>query len=183
MIKRLLIVFILILLLIGLPTLAITDKEKQGLFIEAKVLCSMFAKQCKVVEETNKSMYAQTGIDNVISISSALLDRMNQKQVRSVLYHEVGHVVYGHVEKNFEYIMECSAEGTCNNPIYHEMRRNAELQADRFAIYVLKYTRQEEGLIEALLILTPKDMINTTHSTHPSTADRIKQIERLYYGK
>lgn len=181
MIKKILILGLL--LTIGLPTLAVTSIERDDLFREVKMLCGIYGRTCKVTEIQENNLFAETHYGGDIVISTGMLNRMNKSQVRGVLYHEVGHVVLKHVEDMFNYLQECQRYNTCSTSYISAVRRSKEFQADRFATYVLKTTNQPEGLSEALLIITPEKDLYTTHPTHPSTADRINQIRRIYYGE
>ena len=180
MIKRAIIIitFIFILFLLGgISAVAITNDEAKSLYKETKMLCLLYGKQCTVVQVKDGGMFAETNANNTIRISTGLLYRMNIPQVRSVLFHEVGHVVFNHVTRTLDYFDKCGRD--CNLTIISEMRKDYELQADRFSTYVCKYAKLPQDLPGALLILTPKEDINKEQPTHPSTARRIEQVWRV----
>lgn len=176
------ILVVLILILIGTKALSITIDEAKPIFDEITVLCRIFGTHCTVEDVVSNNTFAQTQFNGRIIISSGLLEKLNENQTKSVLYHEAGHAILKHVERTYKYFKECMPD-SCNDMLFTSMRRQFELQADRFAAYVLKFTNQHEGLSEALLIITPTDQINVTHPSHPSTIERIECIRRVYYGR
>ena len=172
----------LILLLIGIRALSINIEEARPVFKEIGFLCSIFNTYCTVSDVVDNHLLAQTQFGGRIIVSSGLIGKLNVNQLRAVLYHEAGHAVFKHPEKTYRYYIDCMPD-KCNETIYNSMRRQFELQADRFSALVLKYTNQDEGLSEALLIVTPIDQVNVTHPSHPSTMERIERIRRIYYGQ
>ena len=178
------ILIIIILILLAPIVFGITTEQKDKLFTEVRMLCGTYGYICSPQEAKDfKYMWGQTSNGNVIKLSSALLNRMTEEQVRGVLYHEVGHVVFQHVDKTVDYIAMCGSK--CDPQVIAQMRRRYEYQADRFAIFTSIFTRKPIDIEGALLILTPPEKINTTELTHPSTADRIKVIQdiRRKYGE
>ena len=170
-----------ILLLMGIRAYPITVEEAKPVFTEIGILCNMFNAYCTVSSVPDSHLFAQTQFNGRIIISTGLLEKLNINQVRAVLYHEAGHAVLKHPEKTYKYYTECMPNG-CSDNIYMAVRKEYELQADRFAVLVLKYTKQKETLSEALYIITPIEELNTVHPSHPSTSYRIEQIQRIYYG-
>lgn len=162
-----------------IPVHAATVREYTKVFKEATTICSIYKHTCTVTVVQHDKMFAQTRYMGDIQVSSKLLEVMNERQIRGVLYHEVGHVVFEHIEKTAQYLYESKTRGDYDENYYQEFRRQNEYQADRFATYLIKFTKQKEGLSEALLILTPPEELNKVHKSHPSTNDRIKQIEQI----
>ena len=172
------VLIILILILLAPIVFAIDTVTRDNLFTEVRVLCGAYGKICYPQEyKDDREMWGQTRNDNVIVLSSGLIKGMNEAQVRGVLFHEVGHVVMRHVDKTIDYLSMCGLK--CDPKAIAEMRRRYEYQADRFATFVGIFTHKEVDLEGALLILTPKEEINTTQDTHPSTADRIRAIQTI----
>ena len=172
------VLIILTLILLAPIVFAIDTVTRDNLFTEVRILCGAYGKVCTPKEyKDDVYMWGQTRDNNIIVLSSALIKRMNEAQVRGVLFHEVGHVVFRHMDKTIDYLYMCGNK--CDPKVIAEMRRRYEYQADRFATFVSIFTHKEVDLEGALLILTdPKD-INTTQDTHPSTADRIKAIQTI----
>lgn len=182
MIRGILIILLIVVMMLGIcmcPAFAVTAEEQTKVFNETISLCKLYRTQCNINVVKEEYLGAQTGAYGKIFITTGLLKRFNEAQLRSTLYHEVGHVVFKHVETTAEYIYICRNQHTCNEDYLNNMRRFNESQADRFASYVLKFTNKKNELPEALLILTPKEDINKTFSSHPSTADRIREISKI----
>ena len=178
MLKRLLLLFICIVAC----TVCISEANntnKAKVYKEVTNLCKSFGKSCTISERYDDSLGAFTGPQGKIIVTTGLLDAMNENQLRAVMYHEVGHVVFQHPEKLSIYLHYCNHNGTCNKDYIEATRRKDELQADRFAVYVMLFTGKPESLRSALRVLTPPEDYYTTQPTHPSTADRIKQIDRI----
>lgn len=178
------ILIIVILILLAPVVFSITTEQRDKLFTEARLLCYTYGYICKPIEVVDtKYMWGQTDNYNNIRLSTALLNRMTEPQVRGVLYHEVGHVVFQHSPKTIDYLTMCGSK--CDPKTISNMRRRYEYQADRFATFTGIFTHKEVDMEGALLILTPPEKINTTEPTHPSTADRIKAIQdiRKKYGE
>lgn len=158
---------------------AATQQEYEQVFNEARAACKVYRTPCSITIVPHRGMFAQTKNDGQIEVSSGLLSYLTQAQVRGVIYHEVGHVVHRDVEKNAEYLYMTRLNNNFNKEFYFSMRRQAELQADRFAIYLGLFTFKDADLIGALIVITPPDEFYKTHLSHPSTADRIKAMERI----
>lgn len=176
------IAIIVILILLAPIVFAVDQATKDKIFKETTMLCSIYSKMCTITEvRDNKYMYAQTGTRDNIQVSSALVNRMNEAQLRGVMFHEAGHVIFNHVGRTIDYIALCGKQ--CDIEKISLMRKRYEYQSDRFATYVGIYTNKDVDLIGALLILTdPKDMYKN-NPTHPCTADRIKEIRRIQDAK
>lgn len=186
MIKNILVTILIAVAMLGIamtPAFGATKKEQDKVIKEAVTLCKIYLKQCTVHIVKYEGLGAQTRYGGDIYITNSLVEKLTEPQMRSVLFHEVGHVVLEHIEKTAQYQQSCEYYKTCNSEALSTVHRNYEYEADRFAVLVTKFTGKPEGLEGALVIITPKDMFNTTHATHPSTADRIQRIRKLYYGK
>lgn len=177
-IKIVLLAIIIILLAVPVAD-AVTDKQRDKVFKEVTILCNIYRKSCTIEIVDNNYLIARTQAFGKIIVSTGMIKTMNEDQFRSVLFHEVGHRVLEHVEKTSQYLYFCKHDKNCDNNYITEMKRRNEYEADRFSVLVLKFTRHKEALSDALLIITPPEHIYTTFPTHPSTADRIKQIDRI----
>lgn len=181
--SRFIIISILVIeVMLGLglrPAFGITQCEKEHLFKETEIVCAIFNKPCTVKEVEATHLGARTSAYGNITVTSKLLEVMNEREIRGVLYHEAGHRILEHVEKTSEHLMICKHNNSCNMKYISAMKREYEFQADRFATYLVKTLGIPEGLADALRIITPQEDFNKTHSTHPSTADRIKQIDTI----
>lgn len=177
MIKRLLILFGV--LLVGLNCSAATLVERTKVFNEAMDVCRTYHTKCTIGIIQSDRLLAQTYKDGRIIISTKMIETMDEKQLRGVVYHEVGHAVLRHVEQTTEYINSCKVNRSCNLDFIYQMMRSYELKADRFAVLLELKLRKPEGLSEALVIITPVDKLFETADTHPSTALRVRLINKL----
>ena len=180
--RYILVSLLFIVMMLGIamcPAFGATVEEQVKVFNETQQLCKIYRTKCTVDIVKHKELSAQTGPYGRILVSSGMIKRFNENQLRATLYHEVGHVVFRHVETTAEYLYMCNIQRACNKEYFDNMRRQNELQADRFASYVLKFTGKKNELPEALLILTPPDKLNETYPSHPSTAERIERIRRI----
>lgn len=161
---------------------AATPEEYNKVFNEAIGLCSVYKKKCTIEVIEHPKMWAQTGADAKIQVSTELLRRMNEAQVRGAIFHEVGHAVMEHVEATSEHIAIKKLNGTFDQEKLYEYMRANEYRADRFAVFTGFFTFKDVDLKGALTILTPPEEYYTQHKTHPSTADRIKAIDNIFRG-
>jgi Zn-dependent protease with chaperone function len=161
---------------------AATPEEYNKVFNEAIGLCSVYKKKCTIEVIENQRMRAQTGADARIQVSTELLRRMNEAQVRGAIFHEVGHAVMEHVETTSEHIAIKKLNGTFDQEKLYEYMRANEYRADRFAVLAGFFTFKDVNLKGALTILTPPEEYYNQHKTHPSTADRIKAIDNIFRG-
>lgn len=173
---------LLALILIALPSYAANSLQVEKLFNEAKGLCSLYQKQCNFTVVNYEGMVAQTRYGGEISLSTGIIKAMNEEQLRGVLFHEVGHVVFRHIEIKGDHYYTCMKNHDCNQEYISNMKRQHEYQADRFSTYVCKYGNMRCDLIGALLILTPPKDLHKTHDSHPSTVDRINAIYNILNG-
>lgn len=182
MLRRL---FILItcLLTCSVTVQAATPEQFVKVASEGKQICKLYRTTCTVRPVAHEKLWAITKPFGEIEISTGMIEKLNEAQLRGVIYHEVGHRVLQHVEKTAEYIYISKYNKTFNQEVLNDFRRKNELQADKFAIYFSLFTLRNIDLKGALLIITPKQDMYITGNTHPSTADRIKNIRRLYYGQ
>jgi len=174
-----LLILVIMLGISNCPAFPVTIEEKDRVFTEARYLCKVYRTTCNPEVIQDDRLIGETGAYGRIFISTGMIKRFNVHQLRATVYHEVGHVVFRHVEKTSEYLYICGQQRSCNPEYFDEMRRKNEYQADRFASYVLKFTNRRNELPEALLILTPPADTNKTFHSHPSTTDRIKQIRNI----
>lgn len=158
---------------------AATVEEYTQVFNEGISVCKMYNHPCTIKAVPSDSMWAVTMAQGNIQVSTKLLLEMNQPQVRGVVYHEVGHAVLEHIEKTAEYLYDTQRTNSFDKFYYFALRRDFEFQADRFATYLGLFTFKETDLIGALIILTPPEEFYKTQLTHPSTNDRIEQIEKI----
>lgn len=175
-----LVLFIIIIILMAcLVARGATDKERDKVFKEIELLCKIYNKTCTLQIIDDNHLIARTHAFGNIEVSTSIIRALDKDQLRSVLLHEVGHRVLEHVEKTSQYLYFCQRSNNCDNNYIAEMRRRNEYEADKFATLVVKFTKHKEALSEALLIITPVDDVYKTFPTHPSTADRIYQIDRI----
>ena len=93
---------------------AATPEEYNKVFNEAIGLCSVYKKKCTIEVIEHPKMWAQTGADARIQVSTELLRRMNEAQVRGAIFHEVGHAVMEHVETTSEHMVHLTKRNCMN---------------------------------------------------------------------
>lgn len=182
MLKRLLTISLTVLLTVS-QVEAATMQEAQKVFKEGQHICSIYRQQCIIKPVRDKKLLAQTKPYGYIDVSTYLIDKLTIEQLRGVVYHEVGHRVMQHVEKTAEYLYTSKYNGTFDKEYFSEFRKKNELQADKFAVYIGMFTFKSIDLVGALIAITPREDFYIEGETHPSTADRIENIRRLYYGQ
>lgn len=158
---------------------AATKAEIVQLYQEIVTLCNT---ECKpVFYKDDTSLRAYSNIDNTINISSAMLYVMPIEYLRSIVYHEYAHLVCKHSQQTkalLEYVKKNNIIITQDDVTAY--RYYQELEADKVACYLMYRDYIPNYLIDALLVVTPKENIYKRTATHPSTYDRIQRI--IYYG-
>lgn len=170
---------LLVLMVTALSVTAITIQEAQPIKQEGEFICKLYNTKCDIIFVDNEYPYARTRLYGIINVSNSLVEMMNKDELRSVIYHEVGHRVLKHVEQ----IATLIDNPAISKREISEFRYKKELEADRFATLLVKYTKRKEGLSSALLKITPPEFIDKDSPTHPSTRLRIIKIRNIYYGK
>ena len=178
MIKKI-ITLLISLLVFTVSVQAATMDEFREVAREATRVCATYKNPCIVMAIPHDKMWANTRFGGDIRVSTELIYTMNKAQLRGVIYHEVGHHVLNHIEKLVEFMMEHPTDGVYNREVYNAFRRKHELEADRFAIHLSLFLFNDADLEGALKILTPPEDYYKTHPSHPSTYERVRQMELI----
>lgn len=179
MIKRILTCVLTCILTCTLTVQAATMDEYREVAREATRVCVAYKNPCMIIAIPHDKMWANTRYGGDIRVSTELIYRMNKEQLRGVIYHELGHHILNHIEKLVEYMMDNPTEGGYNKEAYNQFRRKHELEADRFAVYLSLFLFNDADLEGALKMLTPPEDYYKTHPSHPSTYERIRQMELI----
>ena len=91
----------------------------------------------------------------------------------------MGHAVLRHTTREANWLMSVSANKTYTKEAHYNLRRAHEYEADRFASYTLKFTRQPNRLPEALFKIVPPEYWNVEFPTHPSIIDRVHRFKTI----
>lgn len=148
-----------------------TQDQVPKLVKDIIIECATYGKICTFEIQQSNQMFARGNPYNHITFSSELINKLTYPQVRSVAYHEIGHIVYEHAKLRAK-------------PIYNRdenfvMIKQQELDADEFSTRTdLKYN-QTPQLMNALYIIAPPERYNKDSSTHPSVYKRGINVNRI----
>ena len=166
----------------ALTVQAATIDEFYQVAKEGTTVCKVYHNPCTIARIEHNQMWANTRSGGDIRVSSKLIDTLNIAELRGVIYHEVGHHVLKHIEKLSDYVVLIPPSKERDISV-SEFRKQHELEADRFAIYLGIFINKPTDLIGALITLTPPEEFYKTQATHPSTAIRIRQLEMISRGR
>lgn len=163
--------------------------------------------QLGIVSVHNAFAMGSSPTDATVAIGQPLIDRLEQREVMAVIGHELGHVVFGDMQRMM--LMRTFQNAT----VFYMLAQGAKQFARWFIcwaaeLYILAFSRRREFWADAVgAALVGKDAMigalrkleqgpaltsaENTHarfmfrgnpfSTHPSTASRIEALERETY--
>lgn len=171
------IIAFMITITVGLVVFATNmPNQKEIVLSEAQGLCRTFLTQCETQVIESDKPFAQTVAGRYIQISSKMGEILTLDEYRSVVYHEVGHVVLRHSQRQANWLISSANSGTFSKEAWIEMRHTHEYEADRFTSYTLLVINKTNKLDSALMKVVPSSLWNITTETHPSINNRIKRI-------
>lgn len=156
---------------------AATLSEQAEVLSQAKQLCNVYLVKCDTRILDTELLQAYTDGKNTITISTAMGNYLTKDELRSVLFHEVGHAAMRHMYRQ-RMLLEQSRT-SFNLDEWIAMRHRHELEADKFASYNLKFLGFPNRLEEALRKIIRDDMLDSSTKTHPATTERIKIIRQI----
>jgi predicted Zn-dependent protease len=154
-------------------------------------------KEVRVGIIADKNINAANAGGGEFYVTTGLLEKADDAQLRGVLAHEIAHDDLGHVAKAqilgvglnigvvlLEQLIPGSSAVTpiAGTLVARKHSRSEELAADRHAVEILRRAgHSKEVLIDALtwVTRTSGDGGGGFLSTHPATADRIDALKRL----
>lgn len=143
---------------------------------ELETLCNIYQHKCQVEIISSEHPQAYATRDNRVKFTTEMIERLTENEIRSVGYHEVGHIIFNHYKKSDIFFDNFDFQD--NNKAI-EMRRNHEIESDLFATYIdFKYSRIPY-LATALFKLTSPDKLSIATSSHPATEDRVRYMYKF----
>lgn len=152
-----------------------TLQEQEDVLLEGRMLCTIFGVRCTTVIDPSTRLFANTDGTNKITISSELGNVLTKDELRAVVYHEVGHASLKHIKKLWFFL----TTQRFDEQELKALRHKHELEADRFASYVLLVTNQPNELVSALKKIVAPEYLDKETRTHPVTTERIRRIEAI----
>lgn len=158
---------------------AATLEQQQQILNEGKQLCSIYLVKCEASVVDVEGAGAFTTAKNQIFITKGLANIMNEDEFRAVVFHEVGHAVLRHSQRQASLIARASVAGKLNRKDWIAMRHSHELEADRFASYTLKVLNKPNNLDTALTKLMGTQNLDLKSDTHPTLRTRLIEIGKI----
>lgn len=138
--------------------------------------CSEYGISCSLKLDSNDIAQGYANADgNEVIFTKGLFDVLNYNEIKSVLYHEIGHLALRHTDRYNRTIINKNL----NSEQIDELRRQFESEADLFASMHCSKKKEKNYLIAALVRLTNGNIGIETDS-HPSVKARAKTIRKLY---
>lgn len=172
---KIVIIFSILILINNNLVYGITLDEQIKISNEAKVLCTSLNNYCSVRFFESYVPQGYTSYDHTIHLSTGLTNYLDYNETRAVVLHEVGHVVLNHYKKQDKFLQTWNL----NTRELQSFRHSNEYAADEFATKYILLLHQQNYLSQALTKLTAPTKMNLATMTHPSTNDRIKQINSI----
>ena len=144
--------------------------------IELETLCSTYQHECQVEVIDNKYPQAYTTRDNKIVFTTGIIKRLTENELKSVGYHEVGHIIFNHYKRSDRFFDNFDFQD--NNKAI-EMRRNHEIESDLFSTYIDFKHGNIPYLATALFKLTSPDKLTIATSSHPATEYRVRYMYKF----
>lgn len=174
LLKALLIGFILS-FSVTLTAFSATEEEQIEVLKDVSNTCIENQRVCLFKTIKGNELNAYT--DGVtIFIYTGILERLSKDELRSILYHELAHILLQHPQRTRELLnkrLPISMWEFKNHKVYNET------EADMLATHLLLSNGYPSKLDEALIKITPAGKLNRSSITHPSTISRIKNIRKI----
>ena len=143
---------------------------------ELETLCSMYQHECQVEVIDNRYPQAYATRDNKIVFTTGMLKKLTDNELKSVGYHEVGHIIFNHYKRSDKFFDNFDFQD--NNKAI-EMRRNHEIESDLFSTYIDFKHENIPYLATALFKLTAPDKLSVATNSHPATSYRIEYMYKF----
>lgn len=174
LLKALLIGFILS-FSVTLTAFSATEEEQIEVLKDVSNTCIENQRVCLFKTIKGNELNAYT--DGVtIFIYTGILERLSKDELRSILYHELAHILLQHPQRTRVLLNK-------RLPIsmweFKNHKVNNEIEADTLATHLLLSKGYPSRLDEGLLRIVPEKFIGKQTLTHPSTISRIKNIRKI----
>lgn len=174
LLKALLIGFILS-FSVTLTAFSATEEEQIEVLKDVSNTCIENQRVClfKVIPSEKLNAYTD-GV--TIFIYTGILERLSKDELRSILYHELAHILLQHPQRTRELLnkrLPISMWEFKNHKVYNE------IEADTLATHLLLSKGHPSKLDEGLLRIVPEKFIGKQTLTHPSTISRVKNIRKM----
>lgn len=162
------------------PTKAATTTEQAQVIDEVISLCNYYNTYCSVRIVNDFRNVAYTN-NNDITISNTLANNFPKDELRGILYHELGHVLNQHSQRGRAIMNQMQAMGKSITPLEaKQIRHQFEYEADAKATQLLYENKKPQSLSEALLRISEGSDRNKDTISHPSTNQRVRNINKYY---
>lgn len=173
MIKKILLVVIFL----HLPVWGASIQERQELYQEGMAVCKHQQTPCIIKEYKSIVGNAETNY-NKISVMTNIAEPLTKDELRSVLYHEIAHVILQHSNQGIRYEQSFYEQGKrITEQDIKYIRNKLELEADRCASYLLWRYGKPNLLDIALKKIDNPDYFYQDSVSHPSTYERLIRIQ------
>lgn len=179
MIKKILLVIIFL----HLPAWGASIQERQELYQEGMAVCRHQQTPCIIQEYKSIIGNAETNY-NKISVMTNISEPLTKDELRSILYHEIAHVILQHSNKGI--IWQQSIRNSGREPSKAEIkqfRNTQEFDADKFMCYLLWRYGKPNLFEQALTKIDNPDYYYKDSISHPSTYERVLRVrayKKLY---
>ena len=178
MIRRLLFILLLSFMIsfgIVLSTFASEADNKAKTIIDTNNICMRYRTVClfKIIPSNNLNAYTN---GTTIFIFTRLINYLDEDELRSILFHELSHILLDHYDR----LISVHTSGEAISKLEYKLYRNGnEIEADMLATHLLLSNGYPSKLDEALIKITPAGKLNRSSITHPSTISRVENIRKI----
>lgn len=162
------------------PTKGATIEEQSQIVDEVISLCNYYNTPCSV-RIVNDFRYRAYTKYNDITYSNSLGDLLIKDELRCILFHELGHVLNQHSMKGQVIVAEYNQQGIRLNELdIKQIRHRFEYEADATMVKLLIENNKPNRFKEALTKVTKGSDIHKESISHPSTYNRIQNVDKYY---
>lgn len=162
------------------PTKGATIEEQSQVIDEVISLCNYYNTSCsvRIVNDFRYKAYTQY---NKITYSNSIGDLLTKDELRCILFHELGHVLNDHSNKGIMFQNKAYNEGrSLTQDETKQIRHYFEYEADSTMTRLLFENKKPNKFKEAIGKITAGSNIYNESISHPSTFNRIQNVNRYY---